>query len=1151
MKDNSLTNSGYRKLRKENEERLKELAAINKTTGILKAGKSINESLQQICLILPHAYQYPAHTTSRIKFNNIEFTAPNFKKTKWVHTQQFETVDKRIGIIEVYYLKKFPELDEGPFLEEERHLLLNISNLIIRYINSFQAKEILERVDPKSESYSSEISELPITSRKLLQKFLNKSNVNRDIYHDLMPFKVKEILLIANLYDAYSIEKEGKFSEHVLGEYHQLNLTSVPRITGVSTAEEAFEQLNSKHFDLIIIMVGVDKNTPQLLSKRIKKSFAYIPIFLLLNNNSDIAYFEHQTKESTYIDRTFVWNGDTRVFLSMIKLVEDKINVENDTKVGLVRVILLVEDSPIFYSRYLPILYQIVMEQTKRIIEDVSTDELYKVLRMRARPKIILTSTYEGAVDIIKKYQDNLLCLITDVTYMKDGVENGQAGFELTKYVQKRIKNLPVIIQSSDLGNAKKAYELKSTFINKDSETLLQDFQSFITNYLGFGNFIYRDKKGSQIGIAHSLKEFENQLKTIPDESLVYHAKRNHFSMWLMARGEIQAAKILNPHKVTDFESPQKLREVLIDVIQIFRNEQNTGKIIPFDENAILDERNILSLSEGSLGGKGRGLAFINSLIYNYNFSRYLPGINIRTPKTSVIGTDEFEHFMEHNELRDVISSDMDFDNLKLLFIKGELTDTLSKRLKIILQKITNPIAIRSSGLFEDSLMQPFAGIFETYILPNNHPDINVRLDQALNAIKLVYASIYSPVAKSYIEAVNYKLEEEKMAVILQELVGNKFDNYYYPHFSGVAQSYNFYPFGHMKPEEGFAMSAVGLGKYVVEGGRAFRFSPKYPSTEINSPKDQFKNSQVKFYAVDLQRQNIDLLEGDTAGLIYLDIDVAEKQKNLTHCASVYNADNNTISPGLGSPGPRIVNFANILKHNYIPLAQTIETVLDVVKEALGSPVEIEFAVDLSKDKNNKSSFYLLQIKPLIGNSKDFEVEIKSLDRKLTLLYSEKGMGNGLINDITDVIFIDEELFDKRDTPAMADEIEILNQKMINEQRKYVLIGPGRWGSRDRFIGVPVRWPQISNACVIIETSLTDYPLDASSGSHFFHNVTAMNVGYFSVQQQFSNSFINWDILRKQSVIEQSRYFKHVRFEKPIKIRMDGKKQSAVIMLDD
>ncbi|MCP4553757.1 MAG: pyruvate, phosphate dikinase, partial [Bacteroidetes bacterium] len=871
---------------------------------------------------------------------------------------------------------------------------------------------------------------------------------------------------------------------------------------------------------------------------------------LLLNNNSDIAFFKLQTKKSAYIDRTFVWNGDSRIFFSMIKLVEDKINVENDTQVGLVRVILLVEDSPIFYSRYLPILYQIVMGQTKRIIEDVSTDELYKVLRMRARPKIILTSTYEGALGVIKKYQDNLLCLITDVTYHKDGVENGRAGFELTKYVQKRIKNLPVIIQSSDVNNAKKAHELKSTFINKNSETLLQDFQDFITYYLGFGDFIYRDKKGSQIGTARSLKEFENHLKTIPDESLVYHAKRDHFSLWLMARGEIQAAKILNPHKVTDFESPQKLRDVLIDVIQKFRNEQKTGKIIPFDENAILDETNILSLSEGSLGGKGRGLAFINSLIYNYNFSRHLPGINIRTPKTSVIGTDEFEYFMEHNELRDVIISDLDFDSLKLLFIKGKLTDTLSKRLKIILQKITNPIAVRSSGLFEDSLMQPFAGIFETYILPNNHPDINVRLEQALNAIKLVYASIYSPVAKSYIEAVNYKLEEEKMAVILQELVGNKYDNYYYPHFSGVAQSYNFYPFGHMKPEEGFAMSAVGLGKYVVEGEKAFRFSPKYPSTEINSPKDQFRNSQVQFYAVDLQKQNINLLEGGTAGLIYLDIDVAERQKNLTHCASVYNADNNSISPGLGMPGSRIVNFANILKYNYIPLAQTIETVLDVVKEALGSPVEIEFAVDLTKDENYKSSFYLLQIKPLIGNTKVFDIDLKSLDKDLTLLYSEKCMGNGIIKDITDVIFIDEELFDKRETPAMADEIEILNQKMIQEERKYVLIGPGRWGSQDRFIGIPVRWPQISNACVIIETSLTDYPLDASSGSHFFHNVTSMNVGYLSVQQQFSDSFINWDVLRKQSVIEQSKYFKHVRFEKSVKIRMDGKKQAAVIMLN-
>lgn len=1149
MKEKSGSENGYQRLRAENIERLKELAAINKTTSILKAGKPIDESLQQIALLLPPAYQYPAFTSARIVFDGNEFRSNNYKKTQWVQHQEFETIDHQQGFIEIFYAKKFQDLDEGPFLNEERQLILNISNLISGYLNSIKGKQFFG-VKTTFETTTSEKTEAqtsPITSRKLLQKFLNKSNINRDIYHDLMPFKVKEIMLVANLYDAYSIEKEGKFSEHVLGEYHQLNLTSLPRITGVSSSEEAFEQLDSKHFDMIILMVGADKNQTLTLSEKIKKTFPYIPVFLLLNNNSDIEFYEKKTKYSIYIDRTFIWNGESRIFFSMIKLVEDMINIENDTQLGMVRVILLVEDSPKYYSRYLPLLYQVVMEQTKRIIEDVSTDELYKVLRMRARPKIILASTYEGAQKIIDKYEDNLLCMITDVSFDRNNGLDKDAGFELTKFVRGKIKNLPIIIQSSDLENSKKAYELKTTFINKSSESLLQDFQSFITYHLGFGNFIYRDKMGSQIGVARSLKEFENQLKTIPDESLLYHAKRDHFSLWLMARGEIHAAKILNPHKVTDFGSPQKIRETLIDVIQKFRNEQNKGKIIPFDENAILDETNIVSLSDGSLGGKGRGLAFINTLIYNYNFNKYIPDINIQAPKTSVIGTDEFESFMDRNHLRDFASTETNYDLIKRRFLMGQLTDTLSKRLKIILRKIKNPIAIRSSGLFEDSLMQPFAGIFETYLLPNNHPDISIRLDQAMDAIKLVFASIYSPVARDYIEAVNYKLDEEKMAVIVQEAVGNTHGDYFYPHISGVAQSYNYYPFAHMKPEEGFAIAAVGLGKYVVEGEKAYRFSPQYPSTEINSPKDQFLNSQTKFFAIDLKKTSPNLLEGDTAGLTYLDIDEAEMHGNLRHCASVYDADNNSIYPGINRPGPRIINFSNILKYNYIPLAKTIDTVLDVVKEAMGSPVEIEFAVDLNKDKNNKATFYLLQIKPMIGNIQDFSINMDKIKKKDILLYAEKGMGNGKIKSIEDVIYVDNQVFDKSKTVEMVEEIDKLNKKMCTEKRPYILIGPGRWGTRDRFIGIPVRWPQISNAKVIVETSLEDFPLDASSGSHFFHNVTSMNVGYFSINQEQSGSFINWEKLNQQEIIQTTKYFKHIRFKKPVEIKMDGKKRISVI----
>jgi hypothetical protein len=1140
----------FQKLRAQTLERLKELATLNKTNQIIRENKSIEETLKHICMILPDGWQYPAFTGARIIFDNKIYLSPNFEISPWLQVQEFETIDGQKGSIEICYTKKFPVFDEGPFLEEERDLLLNLASIISGYINAQQAKTIIGK-QPRRPDLKPKESVQPIHSRQLLQKFLNKNNSDRDIYHDLMTFKVKEILLISNLYDAYSIEREGRFSEHVLGHYHQLNLTAVPRITGVTTADEAFEVLRSKHFDLIIFMVSVDRVTPTELSRKIKKEFPYIPIYFLLNSNSEIAYFLNESKTSLSIDRIFSWNGDSNVFFSMIKMVEDRINTDNDTHVGLVRVILLVEDSPKYYSRYLPMLYKIVMEQTRRIIDDVSTDELYKVLRMRARPKILLASTYEEATKILTDYKEYMLCLISDVKFERNGKLDENAGIELVRFAKELISELPTIIQSSDPENAQMAYRYKSTFIDKNSETLSQDFQSFITHYLGFGNFIYRDRFGKQIAQARTLKEFETNLRTIPPESLLYHARRNHFSLWLMARGEIRVAKIISPKKVSDYDSPEELREEIITMIQQFRNEQNTGKIIPFEEQAIADEKNIVSLADGSLGGKGRGLAFISLLINNYDFSQHVPDINIRTPKTSLIGTEEFQLFIERNNLHELAVKETSYENIKKTFIEGKLTPTLVRRLKTLLEVINKPLAVRSSGLFEDSLAQPFAGIFETYVLPNNHPDIEIRLQQLTDAIKLVFASVYSEVARGYVRAINYQIEEEKMAVVIQELVGKQHEAYYYPHISGVAQSYNFYPFAHMQPEEGFAITALGLGKHVVEGNKAYRFSPKYPTLDINTPKDQFKNSQVNFLAVDLNKKDPNLLEGDMAGLTQLDLSDAERHGTLRHCASVYSADNNTIYPGISKPGPRIVNFANILKYNYTPLAKTLEVVLDVVKEALGTAVEIEFALDLDRDSQGRCSFYLLQVKPLIGSATDYEVDMDSIEKESIMLYSAKGMGNGLIRDIKDVIYINREAFDKRHTEEMANEVARLNEKMMQQNKPYILIGPGRWGTRDKWIGIPVNWPQISKAKVIVETSFEDFPLDASSGSHFFHNVTSMNVGYFTVQPELETGFINWEMLNDQILVESTKFFNHIQFEKPLMVRMDGKKRISVITLND
>ncbi len=1136
----------------ERKERLKELTCINQTNQIIKENRAVVETLNQIVGILPKAWQYPEMTVARIRLDENSYTSKGFRESKWRQFQRFTTLDEKEGKIEIFYLKEFVELDEGPFLKEERQLIDNLASIISNYLNTVEARKIL-KITEDQDTIRTELNEFQkpgqVNSRKLLQKFLSKQNANRDIFHDLMPYKVKEILLVATLYDAFSIEKEGRFSEHILGEYHQLNLTSMPRVTGVSNYEEAMEQLTTRHFDLVILMIGADKITPMQIAGTVKREYRYIPIYVLVNNDREVSAFKLLNPTLSNIDKLFVWNGDSSVFFAMVKHLEDLVNVENDTQIGMVKVILLVEDSEMYYSRYLPLLYNIVMEQTKRIIEDVSTDELFKVLRLRARPKILLASNYEDALEIVKKHQDNLLCMITDVKFSKDGELDENAGFILVNQVREIIKSLPMVIQSSDIHNAKRAFDLKSTFINKNSETLLQDIRNFISHHLGFGNFVYKDATGKKIAEAKSLKEFEHQLMKIPLESLVFHGKRDHFSLWLMARGEIKIAKMIHPVKVTDFKAPTEFRSYLQYVIKKYRNESNTGKIVNFEESALLDESNIVSLGTGPLGGKGRGCAFINTLIYNINFPDILPDLNIRTPRTSIVGTDEFDIFMERNALHDVVSKDYSYEEIRRLFSDGDLSFNLDKRLKALLKLLNRPLAIRSSSLLEDSTMQPFSGIFDTYLIPNNDPSFNVRLKQLCECVKLVFASIFSPHSRSYFEAINFKLEEEKMGVVIQEVVGTVHGDYFYPHVSGTAQSHNYYPVAHMEPEDGFALAALGLGHYVVNGEKAYRFSPAYPVLEVSSPMNQFKDSQVKFFALDMQQSDVDFVkEGSEANLLKLDISVAESDNVLKHLASVYDPENDRIDPGISLPGPRILNFANILKYEYVPLAKAISLILDVGKEALGSPVEIEYALDLDKAENGKPSFHLLQIKPMLGTGVEHIFNFDKIDKKSMLIYAEKSMGNGKIDDIYEIVFVKTEVFDRIRTKEIAAEIEEMNKKMVKKNKNYILIGPGRWGTRDPFIGIPVNWSQISNAKIIIETSLEDFPLDASLGSHFFHNVTSMNVGYFSIQHESSTSFIDWDKLNGQKVVEETEFLKLINFKEPLCVLMDGKKRVSAIL---
>ncbi len=984
-----------------------------------------------------------------------------------------------------------------------------------------------------------------------LSKLYNRKKSDQDIFQELMAVKVAEVLLVATYYDAYSIAGEGRFFDKIMGEYLQLNLFSAPRVTSVTTNGEALELLNKNKYDMVILMAGLDKDKPIRLSKKIKEAFSSMPILLMVNNNHDIKYFNNETSPNGPIDKIFVWNGDSRVFLAMIKYVEDRANLENDVKVGDVRVILLVEDSQIYYTRYLPLLYSIVMMQTQNILSEETEDRIHKILKMRVRPKIILVSTYEDAVDIVDKYTDNLICLITDVKYPRNGINDDNAGIDLIKYVRGKI-SIPVLMQSSDQENALKAMEVDAEFINKNSENLSFEIQNFINQNLGFGDFIFKNSRGVQVARAHNLKEFEECLRDVPPESLLYHAKRHGISTWLMARGEISLAKKLRPYSIDDFDSFTKLRATVLDIFSFARLERLKGRVVPFDPSLVNQNRFVMRIGEGSLGGKGRGLAFLSNFIENIDFENLIPELELHLPPTCIIGSGEFTRFLEKNKLENTIYGITEYPEIKRIFINSEIPEDIISILKSYLTNMNKPIAVRSSGLFEDSLLQPFSGVYSTYMLPNTHPDPEVRLNELCLAIKLVYASIFNPSAREYFKLTNYKIEEEKMAIVLQEVVGRRVHNKYYPNASGIAQSYNYYPFSYMKPEDGFAVMGVGLGRHIVGGEKAWRFCPRYPSLELSSLKDQVRESQSHFYALNLKHQQVDLeSKGELSSILRLEIGEAEEDGNLRHCASVYDYNYDALVPNLKIKGPRVINFSNILKYDQLPLARTLDLLLRFLKEAMGSPVEIEFALDMEGLENQQPILYMLQIKPLTRTAQHEDVDFNEVDSSKILLQSAQGMGNGQINNIYDVVYIDPGSFDRTKTAIIAEEIELINKKIASEKREFLLMGPGRWGTRDPSTGIPVCWSQISHAKIIVEIGLPDFPLEASLGSHFFHNVTTMNVGYFSVHIGSSDDKLDIDLLNRQTIVSKTKYVKHVRFEKPLKILMDGKKQKAMIQWNE
>ncbi len=982
-------------------------------------------------------------------------------------------------------------------------------------------------------------------NNNIVQVFINRANKHRDIYHDLMPFKVKEILLVSHLYDAYLIEGEGRFSEIMLYEYGHLNLSSLPRITGASFDEDVCKYFKKRSIDLVILMVGLDKDQPLVLAKQIKEKYPDKPIFFLLHDRTYEKYFIRKLPTG-YFDMIFEWNGETKIFFAMIKYLEDKMNAQNDTKIGSVRLILLVEDKPIYYSAFLSSIYKIIFDQTNKVIEEISTDNAFKVLKLRIRPKVILARNYEDAIALFHKYKDYLYCLLTDVRFEKNNKIELNAGFELIEEIKKEKNDLPIIVISSENRARDKAKELNVQFIHKYTEFLNKELRKKVVQNLNFGDFIFRDKDGVKIDKANSIKAFKELINSVSDETIMYHAKKDDFSQWLLARSEILLAKILNLKKTSDFTSPLEIREFLLNTIKNYQDEKSQGNVIPIGDEQCNSEGNIISLFNGAYGGKGRGLTFANSLFNQFKLENKFSDIVIKLPKTAVIGVKEFEEFITNIDL-DISNNHIPtYKSIKKKFLANELSELLQSRLRKLIKCFKKPLAIRSSGSFEDSLSRPFAGIFETYVIPNNHEDEDIRFKQIQDAIKLVFASVFSEKALNYAKALDQRIEEQQMAIVIQELVGNEYEGLYYPHFSGVAQSYNFYPFANMQPEDGFSVIAFGLGMYVVNGENAYRFSPKFPQIQVLSFEDQIKYTQTYFYALDITKKEFDLTKGAMETIKKVDIYNAKKHNTLTHCVSVYDVDNLRLYPGAHRQGPIVVNFPSILKTEYIPLAKVLNYLLGVFEKSFGTPVEIEFAVDLKP----KPTFYLLQVKPLIKAVKDYSIDEEKLNKENTILYSEKIMGNGKIDYLKDIIIVKPDTFDNTKTNQMAEEISKLNDKMIEEGKQYVLIGPGRWGTRDRFLGIPVTWPQISGAKVIVETDLDGFPLDASYGSHFFHNLTSLNIAYFSIVTG-DNSFLNLGMLENAEIIQETKYFKHVRFKKPFVIKMDGKKRLALIEINN
>lgn len=994
-----------------------------------------------------------------------------------------------------------------------------------------------------------------------LNYYYNRFKYGEDNFHDLMQNRITDVLLVSTFYDAFILEQDGGLSEQILGEFNQLNLSTYPKITNVPTAEMALSLIKNRdlkelsQFDLIITMPKIGKINYIDFSKKIKEINSKIPVYLLFNSINDIYVVERQLKllsrkRFEEIDELFLWQGDPKIFLAMLKQREDKLNLEYDTKQGLIRVILLSVSKIKHYSKILPLLYSEIMFQTQRLIDE-ERNENHKRLRMRARPKIILVHDMREAYDYYLNYKEFVSCLIVELNTNSEGSE-----LEHIFRIREDNSLLPVFSFSEEDEINESLLEQGIDTFDSRSNVFYTNLKSFMNHSIGFGDFIFREENVNYIDKACSLVEFRDKLKIISEDSLRYHSDKNHFSTWLVAHGEIQVAKRIVPVNYSDFpryddklQRQTSFREFIINTFDDVIFKKNYGKIVNFDLNLLKNESHILRLADGSLGGKGRGLAFLGALLTSIEPEKILPEVKICIPSTAIIGTDEFDNFMENNGLYFDFSkfSDREIDNK---FLSSSLSDDLIDKLKQYIENVNTPLAVRSSGLLEDSQSQPFAGIYRTYLLPNSHENADIRLSELTEAVKLVFASIFVKNARTYIESINYKIEEEKMAVIIQQVVGNKHSDLFFPDISGVGQSYNYYPTSYIKHSDGLVSLAAGLGKAVVEREKSLSFCPKYPKIDFFEPYEIVENSQRSFYAVNLTKQKSDLIKGEDETLIKLKLNQNNLQDYFMTITSVWDYHNNMFNEGFYTKGPRVITFRMITHYDLFPLPEVLTFFLDFGERAVGAPIELEFAVNLDpQSEENKASIYLLQIRPLMVFNEKERVNLDDIIEKNLLLYSSSALGNGIIENVKDIVILKPDKFDNTKTKIMQQEVEYFNEKMKLLDRKYILAGPGRWGSSDPFLGIPVQWAQISYARVIIELVHKDFNVEASHGSHFFHNVFAMKIGYFTVSFQSDRDMVNWELLLNQSIEEETEHFVHISSKNNFIIKIDGRKGHSAILI--